>query len=257
MFLRNLKYMAAQSSRYRKRFGELRGLLLWWNTRQTYKLTHGALFDLSVPGLMAKVYLRAGTSDLTVFNQVVCSGETDFDLEFEPSFIVDAGANIGLSSIVLASRYPNCQIVALEVDIANFELLCKNVESYANVKPIRKAVWSVDGSVKISNPMAAAWAFQVICTTHDDPDALEAISLKTLIAESDAHEISLLKLDIEGSELEVLQGQPEDWINRTRVLAIELHDRFRPGCTDALENVLKERRYRERQQGEYRVVHFE
>jgi FkbM family methyltransferase len=206
---------------------------------------------------MTKVYLRAGTSDLAVFDQVICSGETDFDLNLEPSFIVDAGANIGLSSIVLATRYPNCKIVALEVDGANFELLCKNVESYANVKPVKKAIWSTDGSVKISNPMAEAWAFQVVSAARDDPDAIEAISLKTLVLESGAQEISLLKLDIEGSELDILLWQPESWINHTRVLAIELHDRFRPGCTDALENVLKDRRYREYRQGEYRVVHFE
>jgi FkbM family methyltransferase len=216
----------------------------------------GALFDLTVPGLLASVFLRAGTSDLAVFNQVICSGETDFNLDCEPRFIIDAGANIGLSSIVLATRYPSCKIVALEVDGANFELLCKNVRPYPNVQPVKKALWSTDGSVKISNPTAEAWAFQVVSAEHDDPDAIAAISLKTLLEESGAKEISLLKLDIEGAELDILKGQPENWIGSTRVLAIELHDRFRPGCSDALENMLTGRQYREYQQGEYRVLHF-
>ena len=151
MIVENLMYVNRQSQPYRKRFGNFRGLIFWWSTRRTYKLTPGTLFGLTVPGLLVKVFLRAGTSDLAVFNQVICSGETDFDLDFEPHFIVDAGANIGFSSIVLATRYPNCKIVALEVDNANFKLLCKNVESYANVEPVNKALWSSDGSVKISN----------------------------------------------------------------------------------------------------------
>jgi len=107
-----------------------------------------------------------------------------------------------------------------------------------------------------SNPEAEAWAYRVIGTKHDDPDAIAAISLKTLLAKSGEKEISLLKLDIEGAELDILQGQPENWLNDTRVLAIELHDRFRPGCSDALENMLKDRQYSEHRQGEYRVVHF-
>jgi FkbM family methyltransferase len=216
----------------------------------------GTLFDLTVPGLSASVFLRAGTSDLDVFNQVICSGETDLILDGEPRFIIDAGANIGLSSIVLATRYPSCTIVALEVDGANFELLCKNVEPYPNVQPVKKALWSTDGSVKISNPNAEAWAFRVVPAEPGDPEAIAAISLKTLLEESGAKEISLLKLDIEGAELDILEGQPENWIRNTRVLSIELHDRIRPGCSDALENLLNGRQYREYQQGEYRVVHF-
>lgn len=256
MIIKNLKYAALQSQPYRRKFGNFRGLVFWWSTRRTYKLNPGTLFDLTVPGLKTKVFLRARTSDLNVFNQVICSGETNFDLDSEPHFIVDAGANIGLSSIVLATRYPNCKIIALEVDSANFELLCKNVESYGNVKPVKKALWSRDGSVKISNPMAEAWAYRVVEAEHDDPDAIAAISLKTLLAETGDKEISLLKLDIEGAELDILQGQPENWIDNTKVLAIELHDRFRPGCSAALENLLKGRQYREYHQGEYRVVHF-
>ncbi len=255
MIVENLKYARSESRLYRKRFGNLRGLLFWWSMRRDYKLNHGTLFSAAVPDLRSKVYMRAGTSDLMVFRQVICSGETDFKLGFEPSFIVDAGANIGLSTIVLASRYPNCKIIALEVESANFELLCQNVSSYANVKAVKKALWCTDESVKILNPTDAAWAFRVVETTKDDPDAIAAVSLKTLLAENGG-ELSLLKLDIEGAELEILQQTPESWINKTRVLAIELHDRFRPGCSDALENLLKDRQYREYRQGEYRVVHF-
>ena len=44
-------------------------------------------------------------------------------------------------------------------------------------------------------------------------------------------QIDVLKVDIEGSELDLF-GRRTEWLGRVRVLVIELHDRFRPGCRD-------------------------
>ncbi len=49
--------------------------------------------------------------------------------------------------------------------------------------------------------------------------------------------IDVLKIDIEGSEIEVLRSAPS-WIEHVGVILIELHDRFRPGCTQALDRAL-------------------
>ena len=71
-----------------------------------------------------------------------------------------------------------------------------------------------------------------------------------------ATEVGLLKLDIEGSEREVLAEGDTAWIDRTRTLAVELHDRFRPGCAEALRNLLSGRPHRRITQGEYEVVYL-
>ena len=44
----------------------------------------------------------------------------------------------------------------------------------------------------------------------------------------------IVKLDIEGAEKEVFDRC--DWLNRVRVVAIELHDRFKPGCSAAVNS---------------------
>jgi hypothetical protein len=44
--------------------------------------------------------------------------------------------------------------------------------------------------------------------------------------------VNLLKLDIEGSEKEVFSNA-RPWIDRVDAISIELHDRFKPGCTRA------------------------
>jgi hypothetical protein len=48
--------------------------------------------------------------------------------------------------------------------------------------------------------------------------------------------VDILKLDIEGAEYEVLCTAPE-WTERVGIIAIETHDRFRPGCSDMFESV--------------------
>ncbi len=256
MLIKNILHILRASLPYRKRFGNIRGISFWFSVRRDYTLAKNVLYCVSVPQLVHKLWLRAGTSDLEVFKQVVCSGETDFNLGFIPHFIVDAGANIGLSSVVLASRYPRCKIIALEVDTSNYQLLCRNVSKYQNVIPVRKALWSTDSYVKITNPNAEPWAFRVIEADTGDPDSVIAVSLSTLLAENDETEISLLKIDIEGAELELFRNRPEYWINKLKVLAVELHDRFQPGCSAAFEELLSGRSYKEYAQGEYRVIHF-
>jgi hypothetical protein len=50
--------------------------------------------------------------------------------------------DIGLASVYLANRFPNAQILALEVDAQNFELLVKNTLAYPQIKPLPKGLWN-------------------------------------------------------------------------------------------------------------------
>jgi hypothetical protein len=47
---------------------------------------------------------------------------------------------------------------------------------------------------------------------------------------ADADRIDILKLDIEGAELEIFSG-PCEWLSKVAILLIELHDRVAPGCS--------------------------
>ena len=55
-----------------------------------------------------------------------------------------------------------------------------------------------------------------------------------ILSDFKASRIDVLKIEIEGSEFEVL-NHSAPWIDSVQTLIIELHDRFRPGCTEALE----------------------
>jgi len=249
------RFLAA-SRRSRARFGHVRGTFFWLQVRQGSKRPAGREFAVRAPGFLHPIFLRAGTSDLGVLQQIIVNGGSDFDLGTHPAFIIDAVANIGLTCLAFARRYPSAKIVALEVDEDNFNLLCRNVLQYPNITPLRAALWSHVEFVRIRNPGAEAWAFQVERASASDPGAIPATTVGRLLESFAAPQISLLKLDIEGSEREVLSEGDQSWVERTETLAVELHDRFRPGCTKALNELLSNRPHRRVTHGEYEVVYL-
>jgi hypothetical protein len=55
-----------------------------------------------------------------------------------------------------------------------------------------------------------------------------------LIEEYGLDRVNLFKIDIEGAEYEVFSDPgSSEWLTSVDAIAIELHDRFRPGCSRA------------------------
>jgi FkbM family methyltransferase len=176
------------------------------------------------------ILLRLNTSDIAVFKQVFLEQEYGIidHIGSKIETIIDAGANIGLTSIFLAQRHPAARIYAIEPDPSNFRLLQTNTSTYPAVHCLHGALWNKDENVAIASSEAENWAFQV--TTCDSPiDAgIHGWRVSTLVREQDIGHISLLKMDIEGAEYEVLQDAA-DWIELVDNIVIELHENIRPG----------------------------
>ena len=78
------------------------------------------------------------------------------------------------------------------------------------------------------------WAF----VTHEGPGVkVRAITMQTLLKERMEGLVDLLKVDIEGSEKEVFESF--DWSNAVGCIMIEMHDKFKPGCTEAVDSVMQ------------------
>ncbi len=242
------------SQKYRRRFGQVAGFLLWFHLRQHLKSTRGTWHEVRVPSLGHPIFLRAGTSDVLVFIQIFIDGELDFSMPEEPSSIVDAGANIGLASLYFAQRFPKAKIVALEVDQSNFELLTKNTKGYANITCVRKALWSRQAQLNILNPTDEPWAFRVGEVARADGTSIAALGVDDLVGQFDGKRIDLLKVDIEGAEKEVFQNGMGTWIDRIGVIAVELHDNIMPGCSKALNEGLAGKNHRVSRSGEFTIV---
>jgi FkbM family methyltransferase len=210
------------------------------------------LVELRVPGLPAPIALRAGTSDAATFVQIFLRGDLGFPLAHAPSVIVDGGANIGLSALYLHRRFPTARIVAVEFERSNFDLLARNVAAYPQIEPVLAGLWPSDGWVAVADEMAAKWATMPRADDGASPRSVRAVSLTTLMAERALDRIDLLKLDLEGSEYELFDRLPP-WLDAVGTLAIELHERLRPGASRRVVRALAGCLVGLQVQGEYLV----
>lgn len=71
--------------------------------------------------------------------------------KYLPSQIIDAGANIGVSSVYFSSMYENSFIFAIEPEINNFKLLTFNTLGL-NIFNFNGAIDNRDGELILEDP---------------------------------------------------------------------------------------------------------
>jgi FkbM family methyltransferase len=221
----------------------------------TQKLQGRELITLHIDGIKKPLYCRSG--DLYVFLEVFGKkfGEVyDPALNGDPQLIVDAGANVGFASVMFANRFPNAKIVSIEPDAKNCEVFRRNCSGYSNVQLLHAAVWYRSGRMKIENPDDASFLFRV---TEDQSETggIPALTFSEIIANAGADVIDVLKLDVEGAE-KVLFEHGSDWLRKVRLMVMELHDGYVPGCSDALFHAIRDRKYRHSRVKEIDLVEF-
>ncbi len=204
------------------------GLAFWWKAkRKTFGEIRAARWGTSF-------HLRPQTTDYDTYEHVFVLKEYDFPIPFEPRLIVDGGANIGMSAIYFARRFPQATIVAVEPDPDNYALLRHNTRDFSKVDCCQAGLWSAPGYLRIKDRSADANSYQVEHTDHAGADTLEALSIGEILKKSGETTLDIVKLDIEGAEREIFQRGYESWLPHTKLLIVELHDRMVPGCSKAL-----------------------
>ncbi len=211
--------------RYIRNLGFASGLLTF------LKVEFVRLEKFRLPPYKGHLYLRARTSDIKVFREIFLFKTYAMKLSESPEVIVDAGANIGLSSVFFAHRFPDASIYSVEPEQSNFLQLQKNTASYPNVKPVRAALWHCDALLGITDPQEHHWAFTVKEVGAETPASFDGISLRSFMLENGLERIDLLKIDIEGAEHELFSEGYDYWLPRTKAIIIELHDWLREGCS--------------------------
>ena len=158
------------------------------------------------------IFLRQGTSDISVFNQVFIKKEYDLPINFKPKHIVDLGANIGLTSLYLRNMFQNARIVAIEPDSSNFKILQKNLGTIDNVRAIHAAVWHNNCKLAVIDT-GRKWGIQVMQSYENASEISEyvdGISIPTIVKLNRLNSIDILKIDIEGSERTLLSINTEN-----------------------------------------------
>jgi FkbM family methyltransferase len=234
MTTQNLLTRALLKARHYHRALGVKGVLLfaWSKLSRTHPIHH-----VAVQGIVHSVALRIGTTDVSVFRQVLQECQYDVALPFRPASIVDAGANIGLASVFFANKYPSAEIIAIEPDESNFKVLVMNVQKYRNITPIKGALANHHGEVKLVDVGMGHHGFRTLPTSEPARVAstnVPAYTVDQLMQRMNWNRIDLFKIDIEGAEKEVLD-MCGSWIQNVGSFMIELHDSIQPGCGVAFE----------------------
>jgi FkbM family methyltransferase len=114
--------------------------------------------------------------------------------------VVDCGANIGITSLFLAARYPRAKILSIEPHPENFALLKANVETVPRLLPIRACVTGTPQSTVRFTADLAAWGNRIGIDGHGV--LAPALTIDEICNQHGIEKIDLLKLDIEGAEEE-------------------------------------------------------
>lgn len=176
-------------------------------------------------------------SDLEVLQQVMLYQEYEFAVEWirargmqqNALRIIDAGANVGYTSLYFLSAFPQASLVAIEPDADNFKMLEKNLHcspSPSATQAIRAALLSRSGvSVSIDRQAGDKkdWSFSVAPALT--ATGVSSIAVGDLLVRTGWEQIDILKIDIEGSEADVFAEQADlSYLQRTRLVLVEIHD---------------------------------
>ena len=190
------------------------------------------------PKLGSAVRLRLHRSDTMVFGLVTMNEMYNFCLPSSANVIVDAGAYIGITAIFYAKKFPAARVFAIEADRSNFQLMLKNIRPYPNITPIHAALWDSEGYLSIGDPLPGACCSGWACTVSSRPGNVRAITIRSLMKDFGIDHINLLKINVEGSEKEIFEAC--DWQDQVDSIVIDLHDRFKPGCSEAVNRALQD-----------------
>jgi FkbM family methyltransferase len=191
------------------------------------------------------IYLRNYTTDVPTYRGIIEMHKYCFVAKYEPKYIIDAGANIGMAAIYFANKYKNAKIIAIEPESENYELLKKNIENYTNITTIKAALWGTPGEISLfdtglGNDAFMAETNKAVLKTpvKKIKQTIKTVTVDEIINEFHIDAIDILKIDIEGSEKEVFESC-KSWINKTKCIITELHERMKKGCNKAFYKNVK------------------
>lgn len=115
--------------------------------------------------------------------------------------IIDAGANIGLSTIYFKMLYPDSTIIAFEPDARIFAMLKHNVGMIEGVEVREEAAWTEATTLNFYTEGSLAGSSEIDFLGKGEKIEVAAIRLKDEIRK---RPVDFLKIDIEGAENSVL-----------------------------------------------------
>ena len=153
--------------------------------------------------------------------------------------IIDAGANVGYSSLYLSRLFPSELVLAIEPDPQCFKILGRHVRNHPLIRPVNVALWSHNRGLNLISSSNGAWAGRVAEGVGTPSERLDALT--ETVPNS---RVLLIKMDVEGAEREVIEACP-DVFAQAKCIMIEPHDFCAPksACLSPLFKIAASNNY--------------
>jgi FkbM family methyltransferase len=161
---------------------------------------------------------RLNRGDIQTIREVWIKETYRLPRHAKPEVVVDLGANIGMTSVFLARRHGARYLVAVEPLPENAGLASTNLSlNGVDATVIEAAVGANDGVGYF-----AAHPDSNLGQVANEGEKVNLLSIDSVLAASPTGRADLLKMDIEGGETAVLEGDTS-WLERVDSLIVEFH----------------------------------
>jgi len=198
-----------------------------------YKIKKILRFKVHTTKLYGKPIKCIDISSYHVMKQEIMGTEIyRFNTSKKNPYILDCGANIGLSVIYFKKLYPGAQVTTFEADPDICKILTENVtvQGFSDVTIINKAVWNEETTLTFYKEGGDGGRIE---ETKEGKTAIKVPT--TRLKPYMNQEIDFLKIDIEGAEYAVLKDISND-LNLVKNIFIEYHSFV--GQTQHLDEIL-------------------
>lgn len=182
------------------------------------------------------IHYRSGTSDARLIYSILLKrgrkGEYALPRSsgLDPASVravLDIGANIGISSVYLASLFPNAEVHAFEPEAGNCQLLADNAKALPRIKVHPFALGGEDGELTLFHSDDAAnfggFSAHGLGIDRGRSQRVPVRHAGRCLAELGLTHVDVIKVDTEGSEWDILTAIGEPLLSGVQLIMGELH----------------------------------
>jgi|10_taG_2_1085330.scaffolds.fasta_scaffold38468_3 FkbM family methyltransferase len=194
------------------------------------------------PHAAAYLFSRLGTDDVYIISEIMQDlyNMCNITKKNDVKTVIDLGGHVGSFSIMASILFPNTKIYSYEAVQENYDVILKNVAINKLENKISVFNFAVGGKgypqeIQMAGSKSGydksdvqsirnTGGNKIIWGEGDCGVNLETTTLKEIIEQNNIEKVDLLKLDIEGSEYQVLEYAHETGVlNIIDKMAMELH----------------------------------